>query len=57
MNWNRLPRDVDNSLSLEAFRARLDVALGELVYWLATLPMAGRLKLGDHRGPGYSMIP
>jgi len=29
------------SPSLEAFKARLDVALGSLVCWLATLHMAG----------------
>ena len=27
--------------SLEAFKARLDVALGRLVWWLATLHIAG----------------
>ena len=27
--------------SLEAFRARLDVALGSLIWWLATLHIAG----------------
>jgi len=27
--------------SLEAFKARLDVALGSLVWWLATLHIAG----------------
>jgi len=37
--------------SLEAFKARLDVALGSLVWWLATLHIAGRLKLDDHCGP------
>jgi len=37
--------------SLEAFKARLDVALGSLVWWLATLHTAGRLKLDDHYGP------
>ena len=26
---------------LEAFKARLDVAVGSLVQWLATLPVAG----------------
>jgi len=36
--------------SLEAFKARLDVALGSLVCWLVTLPIAGRLKLDDHCG-------
>ena len=37
--------------SLEAFKAGLDVVLGSLVYWLATPPMAGGLKVGDLRGP------
>jgi len=37
--------------SLEAFEARLDVALGSLVWWLATLHVAGGLKLSDHCGP------
>ena len=31
MHWNRLPREVVNAPSLEAFKARLDVALGSLV--------------------------
>jgi len=33
--------------SLEAFKARLDVALGSLVWWLATMHIAGGLKLDD----------
>jgi len=33
--------------SLEAFKARLDVALGSLVWWLVTLHIAGGLKLND----------
>jgi len=37
--------------SLEALKARLDVALGSLVWWLVTLHRAGRLKLDDHCGP------
>ena len=37
--------------SLEAFEARLDVALGSLVWWLVTLHIAGGLKLHDHCGP------
>ena len=32
---------------LEAFKARLDVALGSLVWWLVTLHIAGGLKLDD----------
>ena len=38
MHWNRLPKEVVDAPSLEAFKARLDVALGSLVQWLATLP-------------------
>jgi len=30
---------------LEAFKARLDGALGSLIYWLATLSIAGGLEL------------
>ena len=48
---NRLPKEAVDAPSLEAFKARLDVALGSLVCWLATLHIAGRLKLSDHCGP------
>jgi len=37
--------------SLEAFKARLDVGLGSLVWWLATLYIAKELQLDDHCGP------
>ena len=37
-HWNRLPREVVDASSLEA---RLDVALGILVWWLVTLHIAG----------------
>ena len=50
-HWKRLPKEVVDAPSLKAFKARLDVALGSLVWWLATLNMAGRLKLDDHCGP------
>ena len=50
-HWNRLPKEVVDAPSLEAFKARLDVALGSLVWWLATLCIAGGLKLHDHCGP------
>jgi len=33
-----------NAPSLDAFKARLDVALGSLVWWLATLHIAGGLN-------------
>jgi len=48
---NRLPKQVVDAPSLEAFKARLDVALGSLVWWLVTLHIAGRLKLNDHCDP------
>ena len=44
---NRLPKEAVDAPSLGAFKARLDVALGSLVWWLATLPMLGDLKLDD----------
>ena len=53
-HWNRLPKKVVDAPLLEAFKARRDVALGSLVWWLATLPMAGGLKLDDHCGPFQS---
>jgi len=40
-----LPKEVVDAPPLEAFKARLDVALGSLVWWL--VPAAGRLKLND----------
>ena len=46
-HWNGLLREVVDAPSLEAFKARLDVALGSLVCWLATLHIAGGLKLDD----------
>ena len=36
-HWNRLPKEVVDAPSLEAFKARLDVALSSLVCWLVTL--------------------
>ena len=38
---NRLPKEVVDGPSLQAFKARLDVALGSLVCWLATLHVTG----------------
>ena len=49
--WNRLPKEVVDAPSLEAFKARLDVALGSLVWCLVTLHIAGVLKLDEHCGP------
>ena len=55
-HWNRLPKEAVDAPSLEAFKARLDVALGSLVWWLATLHIAGELKLNDHCGPFPSRL-
>ena len=38
---NRLPKEAVGAPSLQAFQARLDVALGSLGCWLATLHIAG----------------
>jgi len=46
-----MPKEAVDAPSLEAFKARLDVALGSLVCWLVTLHVAGGLKLDDHCGP------
>jgi len=51
LHWNRLPKEVVDAPSLEAFKARLDVALGSLVWWLVTLHTAGGLKLDAHCSP------
>jgi len=42
-HWNRLPREVVDIPSLEVFRARLDGALSNLVWWKVSLPVAGGL--------------
>jgi len=43
-HWNRLPKDVVDAPSLDAFKARLDVALGD--------PAQGEgFKLDDHCRP------
>jgi len=41
LHWKRLPKEAVDAPSLEAFKARLDVALGSLVWWLGTLHIAG----------------
>ena len=59
MHWNRLPKEVVDAPSLEAFKARLDVALGSLGCWLATLHIAGGWKwtgIVVLFNPGHSMI-
>ena len=41
MHWNRLPKEAVHAPSLEAFKARLDVALGSLGWWVVTVHIAG----------------
>jgi len=45
--WHRLPREAVDAPSLEVFKARLDGALSNLVWWKVSLPMTGRLEPGD----------
>ena len=56
---NRLPKEAVGAPSLEAFKARLDVALGSLVCWLVTLHTAGgwnKMSTVVLFNPGHSMI-
>ena len=46
-HWHRFPREVVNAPSLAVFKARLDGALSNLVWWKVSLPMAGGVELGD----------
>ena len=39
--WNRLPKEAVDAPFLEAFKARLNVALGSLGCWLTPLHIAG----------------
>ena len=48
-----------DALSLYAFKARLDVALGSLVWWLVTLHIAGGCNwmiIVVLFNPGHSMV-
>ena len=59
MCWNRLPKEIVDAPSLEAFKARLDVALGSLGCWLATLHIAGGWNWVSTVGlfnPGHAVI-
>ena len=56
---NRLPKEAADAPSLQAFKARLDVALGSLGCWLATLHIAGGwnwMSIVVLFNPGHSMI-
>ena len=41
-----MPKEVLCAPSLEAFKVRMDGILGSLIWWLASLSMAGGLELG-----------
>ena len=48
---NRLPKEAVDALSLEVFKARLDGALGNLVWWEVSLPMAEGAEPDGLYGP------
>jgi len=57
--WNRLPREIVDAPSLEAFKARLNGIVGSLIWWVATLNMAGGLELYYLKvpsNPSHSMM-
>jgi len=45
--WDRLPREAVDAPSPEMFKARLDGALSNVVYWKVSLPVAGGLEPDD----------
>jgi len=45
--WHRFPREAVDASSLEVFKARLDGALSNLVWWKVSLLMAGGLEPDD----------
>ena len=54
-----MPKEAVDAPSLQAFKARLDVALGSLVCWLATLHTAGGwnwVSIVVLCNPGHSVI-
>jgi len=56
---NRLPKEAVDAPSLQAFKARLDVALGSLFSGLATLHIAGGWSWVSTVGlfnPGHSVM-
>ena len=50
-HWNGLPKEAVDAPSLEAFKARLDGALSNLVRWEVSLSAAGGLELDGLKGP------
>ena len=59
MHWNVLPKEAVDAPSMQAFKARLDVALGSLGWWLVTLHIAGgwnEMSIAVIFNPGHSMV-
>ena len=56
--WNRLPKEAVDAPSLQAFKARLDVALGSLGCWLATCTQQGLelMSAGLLCSPGHAGV-
>ncbi|KAK4818642.1 hypothetical protein QYF61_016613 [Mycteria americana] len=48
-HWRRLPREVVDAPSLVTFKARLDGALSNLIWWKMSLPMAGDRDNNDFK--------
>jgi len=46
-HWNRFPREAVAAPSLAVFKARLDGALSNLVWWKMSLLMTGGLEPDD----------
>jgi len=46
-HWNRLSREAVAAQSVEVFKARLDGALSNLVWWKVSLLMARELEPDD----------
>jgi len=46
-HWHRFPREAVDAPSLAMFKARLDGALSNLVWWKMSLLMAGGLEPDD----------
>jgi len=42
-----VPREAENALSLEVYKARRVEALGSLIWWVAALPTTEGLELDD----------
>ena len=61
LTWtlNGLPKEAVDAPSLQAFRARLDVALGSLGCWLVALHIAGSwncMSIVVLCNPGHSVV-